>query len=155
MRRVLSAAVVSAVLLLGYMLAVRSVGTTGSVPADDVSTPAAEASAPVAQRQTPPAAMGMTAVLDDSGQRYVQRGIDPANGGLDPAISDTSTEGLRLEQDPDNRGFYMNLQGRFQCAIVATIDDEGNLSTDCVETIPAAMNGHVGRHGHAGEGDSK
>ena len=150
MRRVRYLVVVSAVAVCGYFIAEQTLGTSQVEPEDRV-----EMATPAIQQQMPHGAMGMTAVLDESGERFVQQPIDDPNGGLDPAIVDTSTEGLEIEQDPQGRGFYMNLQGRFQSAIVATIDDQGNLKTDCVPTVPAEMNGHGHAHGHAQKGGTQ
>lgn len=148
MRSVLSLLVVSAVALSGYLLIGQQSKTSEVAPADGLKTGALGAQPQKQEPQPMPhGAVGMTAVLDADGQRYLQQGIAAPNNGLDPAIVNTSTDGLELEQDPQGRGFYMNLQGRFQSAIVATIDDQGNLTTDCVPTDPAAIGDHVHQGG--------
>lgn len=50
----------------------------------------------------------------------------------------TSFEGLEVVPNPAKAGGVMvNLQGRFQHAYVAVIDDQGKLKVSCISNIPA------------------
>ena len=62
---------------------------------------------------------------------------------LGDAVS-TSSEGLVQEKSPvEGGGIIMNLQGRFQNAVAATVDANGNLTAPCISGSPADA--------HAGE----
>ena len=53
----------------------------------------------------------------------------------------TSDDGLLEEPNPSGgKGRYVNLQGRYQNAIVATVDANGKLSTPCVQGLNTAAN---------------
>jgi hypothetical protein len=77
--------------------------------------------------------------------------VDPATGALtsEPAVPEpqprsagiaatsTSTQGL-VEQAAPGGGVMVDLQGRFQNEMRATIGPDGAMHTDCVGTPPAA-----------------
>lgn len=53
----------------------------------------------------------------------------------------TSDEGLIERPNPSGgKGIYVNLQGRYQNAIVATVDANGKLSTPCAQGLNPAAN---------------
>jgi len=53
----------------------------------------------------------------------------------------TSDEGLVEQPNPSGgKGLYVNLQGRYQNAIVATVDSNGKLSTPCAQGLNTAAN---------------
>jgi hypothetical protein len=53
----------------------------------------------------------------------------------------TSDEGLVEQPNPSGgKGLYVNLQGRYQNAIVATVDANGKLSTPCAQGLNTAAN---------------
>ena len=72
--------------------------------------------------------------------------VDPQTGDLvaDPAVVDApvtiddalnqSSEGLEQVPAPVGGGRMVDLQGRFQNTYVATVDDEGNLEAECLDT---------------------
>ena len=53
----------------------------------------------------------------------------------------TSDDGLLEQPNPSGgKGMYVNLQGRYQNAIVATVDANGKLSTPCAQGLNTAAN---------------
>ena len=53
----------------------------------------------------------------------------------------TSDDGLIEQPNPSGgKGSYVNLQGRYQNAIVATVDANGKLSTPCAQGLNTAAN---------------
>ena len=53
----------------------------------------------------------------------------------------TSDDGLIEQPNPSGgKGLYVNLQGRYQNAIVATVDANGKLSVPCAQGLNTAAN---------------
>jgi len=53
----------------------------------------------------------------------------------------TSDEGLIEQPNPSGgKGMYMNLQGRFENGMVATVDASGKLSAPCAQGLNTAAN---------------
>lgn len=98
-----------------------------------------------------------TTVMATSSSQGLILNIDPATGAIidHPAAGatrlavpaalasqlSTSDEGLIEQPNPSGRkGTYVNLQGRYQNAIVATVDSNGKLSTPCAQGLNTAAN---------------
>jgi len=63
---------------------------------------------------------------------------------LDPEVQNalsTSGEGLHEVESPVGGGEMIDLQGRFQNTMMATIDADGRLVTSCVSGIPGTDTG--------------
>jgi hypothetical protein len=62
---------------------------------------------------------------------FVAGELDPGAKAAEPALS-TSAEGLVAEPSPvPGGGMMIDLQGRFQNAATATVDDSGQATVDC------------------------
>ncbi len=124
-----------ALLLLALALAVTF--EKQEVAVTEAGEPAATVSdSPAPDTESGPAPRpGMTATLDAAGEKYVQP--DPEQMQrmtVDAQL--TSDEGLEVEPGPDGEGYIVDLKGRFRTAVVATVDDEGKITTDCVQESP-------------------
>jgi hypothetical protein len=104
-----------------------------------------------------PATANTASVMATSSPQGLILNIDPVTGAIidHPAAGatklvvpaalasqlSTSDEGLVEQPNPSGRkGTYVNLQGRYQNAIVATVDANGKLSTPCAQGLNTAAN---------------
>ena len=79
---------------------------------------------------------GQILVLDPAGPRGGMPQAAEIEAVLGDALS-TSTEGLVIEKSKvPGGGEMVNLQGRFQNAMIITVDDDGNISAPCVGEVP-------------------
>ena len=96
------------------------------------------------------AAAGMVVYFDPATGRIVENpsptAIKQLAAALAPAVS-TSDEGLvEVPGQVPGGGVKVDLQGRFQNTVVATVDENGKLSAPCVPGSPRPS-------GRAGEGE--
>lgn len=84
------------------------------------------------------------AYIDPSTGAWTDRATDAAalSTGIQNALS-TSSAGLHEAPGPLG-GVVVDLQGRFQNAAIAIIDENGNLEAPCVNRLPGAENGEGG-----------
>jgi hypothetical protein len=93
------------------------------------TSPAGDSSAKIA---TPVSSAGFVVHFDQSG-KIVEEATSPVdfNAGLQHSVN-TSSEGLVEEAAPVGGGVMVNLQGRFQSAMTATVDANGNVVVPCL-----------------------
>lgn len=83
---------------------------------------------------------GMRAYIDPATGELTSQPVVPElqpRGAAAAAATSTSTQGL-VEQPAPGGGVMVDLQGRFQNEMRATIGADGAMHTDCVETEGAA-----------------
>ena len=138
MKQTLTIALGMAFLLLVLVLALTS--DTPEVTVTETSEPAPpELASPAPGSESGPALrQGMTATLDPTGERYVQPDPEQIQRMAGEALSrseealSTSHEALEVRRGPEGQ-LSVDLQGRFRTMVVATVDDEGKISTTCVQ----------------------
>jgi hypothetical protein len=92
----------------------------------------------------PAFSQGMILSVDPSGKIS---GSAPQTSDLRATLGDavsTSQEGLVVEKSPvAGGGVMVNLQGRFQNAMVLEVDENGNVTAPCVTGTPSESTGGV------------
>lgn len=104
---------------------------------NDAQTPAP------AQSAAPSGSVGMIINIDPATGAIVEQAAPSTTKLAVPAEMaqrwSTSDEGLVEEPNPSgNEGVYVNLQGRFQNGMIATVDANGTLRTPCAQGLNAA-----------------
>ena len=108
----------------------------------DAPTPATTAHP---QSAITPAQPGLTIHIDPATGAIVDEPVAGASKLAVPAnLSErwsTSDEGLIEKPNPSGgKGTYVNLQGRFENGMVATVDANGTLSAPCAQGLNTAAN---------------
>lgn len=97
---------------------------------------AQKADFPSSSTVSPAFAAGQVLILDPSSPDRNPLQSAEIQAELGDALS-TSSDGLVIEKSKvPGGGIMVNLQGRFQNAIVLTVDDEGNTSAPCIGELP-------------------
>jgi hypothetical protein len=94
---------------------------------------------------TPSSQAGLILNIDPNTGAIVEQPVAGATKLAVPAQlashMSTSDDGLIDEPNPSGgKGRYVNLQGRYQNAIVATVDANGKLSSPCAQGLNTAAN---------------
>jgi hypothetical protein len=81
-------------------------------------------------------ASGYRAVIDPATGRLAETDASKSTTALPADLVNalrTDSEGLVERKSPvEGGGFYVNLEGRFQSSMVAGIDENGRLTTECL-----------------------
>jgi hypothetical protein len=100
-------------------------------------TPSPPAAGGERSGQTPAFSAGQILTLDENGKISNRAPQASDMHGLSPDALSTSSEGLVEEKNDVGGGYMVNLQGRFQNAMIMTVDENGKtISAPCVSGSP-------------------